>query len=163
MGRGESIIVTKQRPALSFELALAKIAGVIGWDVAGEIVGQSERTIRNWSDPDTQSGVRMDAALKLDLAFRAAGGEGAPLFQCYALRLDAEVAEFEACKDKLAAAASEAARESGQATAALIAASRPGATETDRQVAIRETEEAIEAFTGALGRLGPVNRPEAHA
>ena len=152
--------MTKLRPALSFELALAKIAGLIGWDKASDIVGQRERTVRNWSDPDTQAGVRLDAALKLDIAYRAAGGEGAPMFQCYALRLEADCAEAMACKDALAASAGEAAREAGEATAALIAASRPGATEADRQIAIRETEEAIGAFTASLAKLGPTTKPE---
>lgn len=148
--------MTKLRAPCSFENALAKIAGVIGWEAAARIAGQSERCVRNWSDPDTEAGIRLDAALKLDVAYRAAGGDGAPMFQCYALRLEAETEA--ACADSaaLCQATALAAKEAGEAVSALVMASRPGASHSDRVVAARETEEALGALTSSLSLLGPV-------
>ena len=146
--------MTKPRNPVSFERALAKIAGLLGWPECANIVSQSERTVRNWSDPDTSSAIRLDAALALDIAYRAAGGDGAPMFQCYALRLEMESAARAADGERLAALTALAMKEGGEAFSALALALRPGATAIDRAVARRETEEAIEALTHTLHDLG---------
>ena len=59
--------MTKVRSPLTFELALTKVAAVIGWPRVAEVCGQAERTVRNWSDVDTSARVNMDAALRLDV------------------------------------------------------------------------------------------------
>ncbi|TMJ19005.1 MAG: hypothetical protein E6G92_04115 [Alphaproteobacteria bacterium] len=160
--------MTKRRAPLTFELALTKIAGVIGWQVAAEIVGQSERAVRNWSDPDAAAGIRLDAALKLDVAYRSAGGDGFPLLQCYSLRLEADTAE--ACADLalLNHKIAKAAREGGEAIAAVIAAAQPGATDSALAIAEAELEESIAASTDTLatlraGRTGKVQTETAQS
>lgn len=145
--------MTKERPALSFELALTKIAGLITWKRVAEITGQAERTVRNWSDPDTSATMTIDAALRLDAEFRAAGGAGAPLFQVYGLRLEAETGEACADSHRLAQLTARAAIEGGEAIAALIAAAQPGAS---RQILARaelEAEEGINALTETLAHV----------
>lgn len=146
--------MTKRRNPLTFELALTRVASEIGWGAAAKIVGQAERTVRKWSDPDVSAKVSMDSALALDCAYRAAGGDGAPFLQCYAVRLEAEAAI--ACADSrvLADKTATAAKEVGEAVAALIRASQPGAASADRVIAQRETEEAINALTNTLPNLG---------
>lgn len=156
-------LVTKRRPALSFHLALTKIAGVLGWDRAAAIVGQAERTVRNWSDPDTSSSITIDAALALDVAYRAAGGDGAPMFQCYSTRLEVDTQEALFSTDAIARAASALAKESGEAVSAAIDASRPGASPLQLARAELEIEEMVAAGTATLaqiraGRPGPEER-----
>lgn len=145
--------MTKRRAPLTFELALTKIAGVIGWAKVAEIVGQAERTVRNWSDPDTSAGITLDAALKLDVAYAAAGGDGAPMHQCFTTRLKADTADACATVEALSRCAATAAKESGEANAALFAVTRPGATDADFAIAERELEESISASTNTLATL----------
>ncbi len=160
--------MTKRRKPLTFERSLWKIAAAIGWDEAAEIVGVADRTIRNWSDPDTTAGITLDAALKLDLAFRLAGGDSAPMLQCYSTRLEADMVE--ACADlrALNLKIAKAAREGGEAIAAAVAAALPGATDNELARAELELEESIAASVDTLaclraGRRGDVqteDRPQ---
>jgi hypothetical protein len=73
--------------------------------------------------------------------------------QCYLTCLEAEVAVATACKLELAKKAGKAAIESGQATAAVIAAAQPGACDRTIARAELETEEAIAAHTDTLATL----------
>ncbi len=145
--------MTKRRPPCSFENALTKIAGIIGWPRAAQIVGQAERTVRNWSDPDTGAGINLDAALALDVAYQAAGGDGTPILQCYVTRLQADTRDALFSSDAIAHAAARTAKEGGEAVAAAIAAARPGATAADFVVAEREIEESIVAQTDTLAAI----------
>lgn len=146
--------MTKTRPPVSFELALSKIAGLIGWEQIAAICKRSQRAVRNWGDKDATECIRIDQALALDVAYRQAGGDGAPILETYVLLLEQEALKASFCTEALARAASVAAKEGGEATAALIQASRPGASRADREIARRETQEAIEGFTSALAQLG---------
>lgn len=145
--------VTKVRPALSFELALWTVAGKIGWPRVVEITGKADSTVRNWSDPDTSAAISLDDALKLDVAYRAAGGEGAPFGECYNLRLDADTAEATADSQALCRAAGELARKNGEAIEAAIAAAVPGASDKVIARAELEAEEAGHAVTRMLATL----------
>jgi hypothetical protein len=145
--------MTKVRAPLTFENALTKVAAVIGWEEVARITGQAERTVRNWSEPDTTAAISLEAALKLDVALHAAGGEGFPFFRCYATRLDAD--SLAACpgREELIASAATASRESGEAVAASLLATRPSATQADLAIAERELEESIEAKTNLLAAV----------
>ena len=145
--------MTKVRAPLSFELALTKVAGRIGWERVTEIVGKSRETVRLWSDPDAGAGITLDKALKLDLAFRQDGGDGAPFLTCYALRLDADAVALHADSRELSLLTARAAKESGEAIEAAIAAALPGASPQERARAELELEEAAEAVTNILSRL----------
>ena len=145
--------MTKLRPPVSFYDAVTRIAGRIGWDGCASVTGKAERTVRNWSDPDTGAVPSIEDAFRLDAAYRAAGGGEAPIMSVYALKLDREAAQA-ADAEELAAATAVFAKEGGEAMAAMVLASRPGASERDRQIALKEGEEAIGALTNAMHKLG---------
>jgi hypothetical protein len=143
--------MTKRREPLTFHSALTRVAAQIGWDRCAAICGVTERAVRNWSDPDTESEIRMLDAERLDRAFLAAGGEVAPFHRVYSLRL--EIAQREAAARDLTVTAALAAKEGGEAVSALIAAASPNATSEDRRTARREAEEAINALQDGLAVL----------
>ncbi len=145
--------MTKLRAPLTFENCLARVAGHIGWAKVAEIVGQAERTVRNWSEPDTTAAIPLEAALKLDVAYHAAGGEGTPFLICYATRFDTE--SLAACpgREELLDAAARTALETGEAVSAALAAARPRAGRADFAIAEKELEESIAAAHHTLAAL----------
>ena len=147
--------MTKARPPLTVYRALSRIADLIGWDGCATVAGKSEWTMRKYADPDAEREISLRDAIRLDLAFRRAGGEGAPLFQAYALRLDIE--NWPTDEDSLVALAREAARESGEAIDALLGLTNGG----NPKAALKEAEDAHAAFgktIAALKRQTRVNR-----
>lgn len=150
--------MTKRRPPLTFENALTKTAGAIGWAEVARIVGQAERTVRRWSEPDTTSCISLEAAFRLDLAVLAAGGDEAPFLLCYATRVDTESLASLSGREALIAAAAAAASESGQAIAAALTAASPNASEADIAIAERELEESIAAKHKLLAAVRAARR-----
>lgn len=142
--------MTKARAPITFENALTKIAGRIGWAEVARICGVKERAARNWSEPDTLSSLRLAQALALDIAFLAAGGDHAPMLLVFATRVNVGLIESTADRHALIVGAARAARESGEAVAATLTASRPDATLAEIVIAEREIEQSIEAKTGLL-------------
>ena len=142
--------MTKRREPLTYESTLAKIASVIGWDNCAAICGVGRRAISNWSEPDTQSGIRMIDAERLDRAFIASGGDHAPFHQLFALRLD--LAEQCMANTDLMKVAADAAKESGEAVSALIDAAT-SADPAKRRRAREEGEQAVAALTKGLAVL----------
>jgi len=151
--------MTKRRAPLTFDLALIRIIDLIGWEAAAQACNRAQRTVQNWTNPDTPEACPIDCAERLDLAYQAAGGEGAPMFECYATRLETGRAEVFADQVALSRHAERIAKEGGEAISAIIRASRDGATEEDRREALRETEELAIEINKALPLL--VNRPRA--
>lgn len=148
--------MTKRREPLTYESTLATVAALIGWDNCAAICGvRSARAIRNWSEPDTQASIRMIDAERLDRAFLASGGDHAPFHQLFALRL--ELADQKVAGGDLVLVAAEAARESGEAVAALLAAASSNCP-TARRHAREEGEEAVAALTKGLAALDAQER-----
>lgn len=149
--------MTKLRPPVSAEDALTRVAGVITWEAVAAIAGQSDRTVRNWSDPDTrptaEDAITLAVALKLDVAYRTAGGQGAPMLHYLATRLEADCLAAAPDCAAIALAAATAAKESGEAIAAAITASLPCADPRDLAVAERELDDSIRAQVEALGAV----------
>ncbi|WP_010185994.1 hypothetical protein [Sphingomonas sp. PAMC 26605] len=145
--------MTKVRAPLTFDNALARIAGLIGWAEMARVVGQAEKTVRNWGDPDTGQQPTINAAVKLDVAFQAAGGGGAPMHETYSLLLEQSRADVFADQIELGRRTCDVIREVSQAEEALVRASMPGATDTDRVCALREVEEGIASLTSTLPLL----------
>lgn len=139
--------MTKARPPLSVENALWTILGLIGADRAAHVISRNADYVRSLSDPDNRYALSVEHAIQLDLAYLEAGGEGAPIFENYGLKLDAARAERFACQFQLASATATAIREGGEACAALVLATLPNATDADRAAALRELEEAVAAMT----------------
>lgn len=145
--------MTKLRPPLSTEQALDRITGVLDKEHAAKLIGKKARTLRDYRDPDHASRISLDDALILDRAYHQAGGEGFPLVQSYLFRLEAEAAAPGHCPDALARATQSAAIEVGEAVAALVGATRLGATPADRALARREAEQAMTALSHTLPML----------
>lgn len=137
--------MTKLRHPLTPYRALSRIADLIGWDGCAAVIGKSESTIRKYADPDTEREISFQDAVRLDLAFRRAGGNGAPLFEAYSARLDLDQLDADDTA-QLIAAVRTAAREGGEAVDAALSGG-------DRNSAIREADEAISAFTTLRARL----------
>lgn len=152
--------MTKLRPPVSCELALTRIAGLVGWERVAVICDQAPRTVRRWSDPDESpaagDALSLERATCLDAAYRAEGGDGAPLLQCSALRLEAALAASMVDQAAIAASAARSAKEHGEALAATFAAARPDAGQRELAAAERELEESIAASTDTLTKLRAV-------
>lgn len=147
--------MTKRRVPLSLDAALARIAGQLpgGWVEMATHAQRQERTVRNWGDPDTAESIPMSCAIALDVAFQGSGGEGAPIFECYALQLELACINRFADAHALGRHTAAVIRECGEAGAALVAASQPDATDADRRAAAREIEEALGILKHALPLL----------
>ena len=148
--------MTKRRPPLSIDAALARIAGHIpgGYAEMARVVERSEGMLRAYGDPDRRELLPMEDGIALDLAYRAAGGEGAPLFEAYAHKLDSAGVDFFADQIALGLEAVKLIRECSDAEAAMVIAAQPGATPRDRANATREIEEAMAVMARARLMLG---------
>jgi hypothetical protein len=145
--------MTKRRDALTFERGLLRVADLIGWVEVARITGKSESAVRNWSDPDTSAGITLAAALALDVAFHAAGGEGAPLLQVYQHRHGIDCAEAVADRAALAAGMADVARKDGEAIQAGILAALPGSSDAQLAAAELRLEESIAAEEAVLTKV----------
>lgn len=148
--------MTKVRPPASFFDAITRIAGLIGWDgcvealTAGTGRKLADRTVRNWSDPDTEPCISIEDALKLDLAYQAQGGYGTPLFDAYAHQLERETERARLNQPCLISATAAAAKETGEAMHAMVLAASPHANANDKARAGAEIVEAIDALQKSL-------------
>lgn len=139
--------MTKRREPLTYQHTLTQVAALIGWDRCGAICGVSDRSVRNWSDPDCEIEIRMIDAERLDRAFIGHGGTYAPFHRLMSLRL--ELAVKDAARADIVHAAADAAKETGEAVSALIEAAASSDPEKRRK-ARKEAEEAITSLTNAL-------------
>lgn len=153
--------MTKPRAPLSVGAALARIAGYIPGDYAemGRLLGRSESLVRAWGDPQRRERVAIDDAIVLDLAYRTAGGDGAPIYEAYGAKLSADGTLWFAEEIALGRHAATLIRECGEAEAAVVLAAQPGATRRDRERAMREIEEAMAVLSRARIMLGGVSAP----
>lgn len=147
--------MTKERAPLSFEQALARIAGRLpdGWNTMSAITGRSASTIRAWGDPDRREEIPLRDACKLDLAYVEAGGDSAPLHEAYTHQLEQAALAQWAPGRELAAHAAQVIKECGDAGSALVLASQPGACDRLKADAKREVAEAMEKLKRALPLL----------
>jgi hypothetical protein len=145
--------MTKFREPITFHRALTTVAAKIGWDRCAAICGLGERAVRNWSDPDTDTEIRLIDARRLDQAYLAAGGDHPPFHRTYALQLGLELRE-PATAPTITTAAAHIAKEGGEAIAAMLDAAARASGEAARRKARREVREAIEALGTGLDALG---------
>lgn len=143
--------MTKRRDPLTYQATLTTVADLIGWDRCAVICGvRSERTVRYWSDPDCETEIRMIDAERLDCAYMDHGGDHAPFHRLHALRLD--IAGRKPRVLCLTDLAGKAAKETGEAVAALVKASACADPRTVRH-ARQKIEEAIGTFASGLASL----------
>jgi len=152
--------MTKLRAPLSFEQAIHRIVGVIGWAGAAAAINRgrgrpiTEGAVRKKADPDTQGSLTFEEAYLLDAAYGEAGGDGFPLHETYALRLQLSADERRASQSEIVLAAAKVAKETGEAVHAILVSTQPGATSYDRETATREVMEAHQALTAAVDKMG---------
>jgi len=115
------------------------------------IVGRSERLVRKWSHPLAKAHPTVAQGVALDAAFVEAGGECAPISDTYLQLLDREVSERVANRLALTVAVATAAKESGEAIAAALAVTHPGAGPREVHRAETEIEEA-QSSMAVVGR-----------
>lgn len=145
--------MTKPRPITSIEDALVRIANQVpgSFDTLGIRCEVSGGLVRAWSDPCRRENMPVWAIVPLDLLYQEHGGTGSPLFELLEYqRHEASVARF-AFERELAETTIDLARESGQAIAALIEASQPGATAETKARARKEVAD-VDAI---ISRVAP--------
>lgn len=146
--------MTKLRSPLTPYRALTRIVDLIGWDGCATVCEKSEWTMRKYADPDTEREISLRDAIRLDTAFQRAGGEGAPLFEAYAARLEIERHSIEN-PDCLIGLTREAARESGEAIDAVLSLTTGG----NKHAALKEAEEALVSFNKVVMTLKRIIYP----
>lgn len=142
--------MTKRREPLTYQHTLTKIAGLIGWDRAGAVCGVTDRQVRNWSDPDCETEIRLIDAERLDRAYIEMGGDHAPFHRLFALRLEIAARRDADC---LIALAGDIAKEGGEAVAAVLQLGADSAPDAVRR-AQKEVQEAIDKLTDCAAKLG---------
>ena len=147
--------MTKHRAPLSIEQALQRIAGQLpgGIEEMARLTDHAPGYIRALGDPDRREKICVEDGIVLDIAFQAAGGIGAPIWEAYSYRL--EMAEMSAFADRMSLGllTAEVIKEGGEAHEALVRASQPGATAADRRAAEKEVGEALERLKQSLTHL----------
>lgn len=143
--------MTKRREPLTYHRTLTKIAALVGWDRCAAECGKTEKTVRNWSDPDCEVEIRLIDAERLDRLYMDHGGDHAPFHRLHALRLGLD--DVGPVRADLAALAGNVAKESGEAVNSLIAAAAQPNCPATRRRAKREAEEAIGILTTGLAVL----------
>ena len=160
--------MTQLRTPYTFADAMTRVAGAIGWDECRRIAGNvSDRTVRAWSEPKTDKRPRIDRALRLDAAYRAAGGQGSPFLEAFAFQLDVTIERQEACRSALAAQIGELFAEFGEAMRDALKLTQSGASPRDAHRAIAEVQQVDMLVDALLRRLdsflttgaGPVAEP----
>lgn len=149
----------KHRDPWSFEDALVRIADRIGWREVARIGRRTDRTVRDWGDPDSPRTPPIATAAALDAAWLASGGIGAPFRDAHdhLLATVARPADFDPAR--LGDATIACIREGGQAEQALVQALLPGATPAERRVAAREVADGIAAYAATLPLLAAPRPP----
>ena len=147
--------MTKHRAPLSFDAALARIAGQVpgGFEALAIRSNRKERTVRNWGDPDTTEHVPIDIAVDLDLLFAEHGGDGSPFLEAFAHQREQLELVRHCDRIALGARAAELIKECGEAGSALVIASQPNASPRQRAMARAELTEAHEVIKHTLALL----------
>lgn len=129
-------------------------------EAVADIVDKSVGCITDWASDQRTACPSWAQAIALDAAFRAAGGEGAPLYEAYGKQLDLSVKELTACHKALATGLAEASREWGEAIGAATLLTVPGFTPNQVLIADIELDEVQTRLKG-LRRLIKRFRPGA--
>ena len=142
--------MTKHRAPLTIDAALARIAGQLGdWGRVAQAVDRSESLVRAWGDPERRETIPLPDAVKLDLAYRDAGGDGSPFFETMAYLLDQAGMFRFADEIALGRLAAHVIRECGEASSMLVLSAQPGSNLSDFRDTLVHVDEAIDAYQRA--------------
>lgn len=133
--------------------AVRRIEGQLGsFEAVAAVVGRSVGCVSDWASDKRTACPSWAQSIALDAAYRAAGGEGAPLYEAYGKQLDLSVKEIAACHAALAEQLAEASREVGEALGAAMRLTVPGFSPNQARIADIELDEAETRFK-SLRRL----------
>lgn len=145
--------MTLERAPLTFAGAMATVAVRIGHDVAAHIADRSERTIYGWSHPTTKTTPTIAQALAFDAAYREAGGTDSPFLDAYAFQLGTTIDRMDACRAALVDDVAAAAKEIGEAIAAVLLLNNSNASPRDALNAFAEAQQADARWDALLRRV----------
>ncbi len=145
--------MTIDRPTETFDQAVTTVAGGIGWLAMSKITKRTNCTITYSSQPNCKTTPTLRQAAALDAAYRAAGGNDAPLTYALAYAVDVQYSNETACYRALAADTAQFVREAGELGAALIDAVQPGASPRARNRALVKAQQVETALDAILRRL----------
>ena len=129
-------------------------------EAVAAIGGRKVGCISDWASDTRTACPSWAQSIALDAAYRAAGGEGAPLYEAYGKQLDLSVEELTACYKTLATDLAEASREWGEAFGAAVRLTQPGFTPNQALSADIELDE-VQTRLKRLRRLVKRFRPGA--
>lgn len=118
-----------------------------------ELTGRSEGYLTALTLPTRRERLSFRDAEILDLAYHQKTGQGFPLFEAYGLRLESAGAGRFAEAAAIADLARKAAKEGGEAIAALVDAAMSNGDEAVLKNTLRELEEADVVTTAAIGAV----------
>lgn len=145
--------MTHLRAPRTYDEAITRIAGAIGWDQVCAITGRKERAVRFWSQPNCATVPTIAQAQALDAAYIAAGGQGSPYLEAFEFLLGIQVERQEACTRELLNEIGVASKEFGEAMAAAIRVTQSNASPQDVHVAFAEVEQSARAIDALMRRL----------
>ena len=160
--------MTKTRDAVSIENTLYRVLGEITIERAAEVTGKSLSYLRSLTDPAKRERLTIEDSRILDLEYRAQGNVGYPLLDTQIRMIEAAENDKFAEEHAFCQLACDYVKESGEASAALVAAMLPGASIQCLESALRELEHADIAAAPTIANLqarikrardGPVYHP----
>lgn len=160
--------MTRPRPALSIDAAIARVMAQLGsWAEVARVTGYAHpRQCEKWGAFDiAEEGdieardIPMRAAVKLDIAFQAAGGTGAPILEAYADLVKVAASEAFGDKHELRRDSLDFMRETNEANLALLEAAEPDAGAAEKAIATKQVLDVRNWADRLLTRLA--GRPRA--
>ncbi|MEO7467379.1 MAG: hypothetical protein ABIV36_10220 [Sphingobium limneticum] len=148
--------MTKVRPPISIDTALARIAGQVdgGWEAMALHVGYQPRTVRAWGDKERDEQISLPTAIKLDVLFQQHGGTGAPLYEAHGDMVRIAAGEAFGDKHELRRDALDFMRETNEANLALLEAAEPDAGDAEQVIATKQMLDVRQWSDRLLVKLG---------
>ena len=145
--------VTQLRAPQTYDEAITRIAGVIGWDRICQLTGRALRSARYWSQPNCKTVPSIAQAQALDAAYIAAGGAGSPFLDTFEFQLGQQLQRQEACTRELLTEIAVATKECGDAMSAALGVVSSNASPLSAHRAFAEVVEAQRAIDALMRRL----------
>ncbi len=143
--------MTKLREPVSLENALYSVLGSIKIERAAAVTGREPHYLRAAADPDKDQQLTVRDLELLDLEAHAQHGRGFPLYEALGRRLECARSERFVDEVAIAGALIELLRESGEAGAAMAAATMPTNNNVETlTTALRELEQSHAANGDAI-------------
>lgn len=145
--------MTKTRDPVSIENTLREVIGLLKIGRAAEATGRQPAYLHAMTDPAKPGELTVKDVVALDLEWRASGREGYPLLATIERMIRTGAEDRFAEEHAFGSLTFEFVKESGEASAALVAAMAPGAPVQVLETALREAEHADNAVAPVIANL----------